>query len=115
MRQGTTAVAQQGTLAVEQPQFVADLAAADLRVADRGLNRGRAFVGHMPEVVGDLFERPPTGSRPVREVMAQIVKRHILDQGPFGVCSTKYNQESVMGIVTVQMRLKKPQDLPGCT
>src|SRR4029450_13835817 len=49
-------------------QFWADLVAADLGVANSGLDRGGSGLGEMAQAVGDLFQTPAGGTRPMGKI-----------------------------------------------
>src|SRR5262249_49077963 len=63
-------------------QLRADLLAANLGIARGGLDRRRAFLGHVPQRIGDLLQTPAECARPVGEIMPQIMVRKVRDEIP---------------------------------
>src|SRR5207237_3278062 len=55
----------------------------DLGVANGGLDGWGPFHGHMPQIIGDLFQRPASLAGTMRKIMAQIMKRESSDEFPF--------------------------------
>jgi hypothetical protein len=59
--------------------FRFELIPAYLSIAGGAYYRGRAFLGPMPEIVGDFFQCPASRTDPMREIMAEVMKGEITD------------------------------------
>ena len=63
-------------------QFLFDLFSTDLSISRRRLDSWSSFFGHMPQIIGHLFQRPVSFSCAVRKIMAQVVEREVSDLLP---------------------------------
>src|SRR5207249_7067105 len=64
-------------------QLFFHVCSTDLGVANGGLDGWGPFHGHMPQIIGDLFQRPASLAGTMRKIMAQIMKRESSDEFPF--------------------------------
>lgn len=64
-------------------QFLLDLCSRHLRIAQRGLECRGPALRHMPQVVSNFFQRPPSRQCAMSKVIPQIMKADIGDQSLF--------------------------------
>src|SRR5207237_10558904 len=62
----------------------------DLGIANGGLDGWGPFHGHMPQIIGDLFQRPARLAGTMRKIVAQLMKREVSDQLPLLAVSVPF-------------------------
>src|SRR6266568_5009250 len=73
-------LSRRSALSSHEFQLFFHVCSTDLGVANGGLDGWGPFHGHMPQIIGDLFQRPPSLAGTMRKIVAQIMKREVSDQ-----------------------------------
>src|SRR5437660_2073579 len=76
-------LSRRSALSSHEFQLFFHVCSTDLGVANSGLDGWGPFHGHMPQIIGDLFQRPASLAGTMRKIMAQIMKRESSDEFPF--------------------------------
>jgi hypothetical protein len=76
--------------------FRFELIPAHLGRAGSRLDRWRACLRHMTEIIGDFFQRPAGYTDPMREIMPKVVNGEIPDQIPFAFGRTCFERAEPM-------------------
>src|SRR5260221_9146919 len=71
-----------GILAFDLFEFLLDLLTAHLSIPRRGLDRRCTLLGDMTQVVGNLFNAPSSLSRPMGEIVPEVMECDIMDEIP---------------------------------
>src|SRR5437764_13551451 len=75
-------LSRRSALSSHEFQLFFHVCSTDLGVANGGLDGWGPFHGHMPQIIGDLFQRPASLAGTMRKIVAQIMKREGSDQLP---------------------------------
>src|SRR5437867_2944847 len=76
-------LSRRSALSSHEFQLFFHVCSTDLGIANGCLDGWGPFHGHMPQIIGDLFQRPASLAGTMRKIMAQIMKRESSDEFPF--------------------------------
>lgn len=77
-------------------QFLFHLLPTDLRIAHRGLNGRCPLLRDVSKVVSHFFERPACFTRPMGEVMPQVMEGEIVNQFPLVLGGTSLERPELV-------------------
>src|SRR5436190_9344721 len=83
-------LSRRSALSSHEFQLFFHVCSTDLGVANGGLDGWGPFHGHMPQIIGDLFQRPASLAGTMRKIAAQIMKREVSDQLPLLAVSVPF-------------------------
>src|SRR6266446_4200482 len=78
-------LSRRSALSSHEFQLFFHVCSTDLGVANGGLDGWGPFHGHMPQIIGDLFQRPASLAGHKPKIIAQNIKRERRDEFPIPV------------------------------
>src|SRR5438874_6844496 len=83
-------LSRRSALSSHEFQLFFHVCSTDLGIANGGLDGWGPFHGYMPQIIGDLFQRPASLAGTMRKIVAQIMKREVSDQLPLLAVSVPF-------------------------